>query len=93
MTDSMKRPKAETGGAPATKKTPLRPGQCRAYMRRALADEFEGIVAGFIKGAQSGSCAHVKLATEFLEPRPRTKRPKSGRQTLERWMDELERGV
>lgn len=71
----------------------LRPAQCRAYMRRTLASEFKGIVAGFVKGAKAGSCQHVKLATELLEPRPKAKRSQSGRRTLERWLDELDRGV
>lgn len=72
---------------------PLRPGQCRAYMRRTLAHEFRGIVDGFVKGARSGSCQHVKLATELLEPRPRAKRAPTGRRTILNWLDEVERGL
>ncbi len=72
---------------------PTRPGQCRAYMRQALTQEFEGIVKGFVEGAKSGSCQHVKLATELLEPRPRVKQEKTGRRTILRWVDEMERGV
>ncbi len=80
------------GESPARQKR-LRPAQCRAYMRRTLAHEFHGIVEGFIKGAKSGSCPHVKLATELLEPPPRKKRVRSGRRTLERWVREMEGGV
>ena len=84
---------AKTEKVVAAETTPLRPGQCRAYMRRTLATEFRGIVEGFVKGAKSGSCQHVKLATELLEPRPRAKKSQSGRRTLERWLDEIERNV
>ncbi len=100
MAGSTKRAEIKEEGAkdaPSPEKSveekPLRPAQCRAYMRRALAQEFQGIVEGFIKGAKSGSCPHVKLATELLEPRPRAKRAPSGRRTIERWIDEMERGV
>lgn len=61
-------------------------------MRRTLAAEFEGIVSGFVKQAKSGSCPHVKLASEFLEPRRRASRPKSGRAAIARWVEEVERG-
>ncbi len=46
----------------------MRPGECRAHMRRILAKEFEEIVDGFVEAAKKGSCPHVKLATEFLKP-------------------------
>ena len=72
---------------------PLRPSQCRSYMRNTLAREFRTIVQGFVKGAQSGSCQHVKLATELLEPRARKPKVQSSRSTLERWVDEIERGI
>ncbi len=49
----------------------LRPSQCRAFMRRKLAAAFPCIVQGFVREAASGSCAHVKLASELLEPAPR----------------------
>ena len=82
----------EESGTETKENKPLRPSQCRGYMRRKLAQEFGGIVDGFIKGAKSGSCPHVKLATELLEPRPRH-RVKSGRRTIARWLDEMERGI
>jgi hypothetical protein len=46
----------------------MRPGACRAYIRRRLASEFAGIVDGFVKEAKSGSVPHLKLATELLKP-------------------------
>lgn len=72
---------------------PLQPSQCRAYMRSTLAREFRGIVDGFVEGAKSGSCQHVKLATELLEPKRRPKRENaatSGRKVLTKWLHEVE---
>ena len=45
-----------------------KPGECRTYLRKTLAEEFEGIVAGFVAAAKEGSCQHLKLATELLQP-------------------------
>lgn len=63
----------------------LRPAQCRRYMRKRLAEEFPGIVQGFVDGAKTGSCAHMKLATELLgEPeRVRSRRKGSAARLLE----------
>ncbi len=69
--------------------TPLRPAQCRAYMRRELAREFRGIVRGFVKGAKTGSCQHVKLATALLGTPARTRN--RGQQTIERLIREMEK--
>lgn len=69
----------------------LTPGRCRAFMRRRLAEEFEGIVNGFIKSAKEGSCQHVKLTTELLEPRKRQAKKIESRGTLQRWVEEIER--
>ena len=71
-------------------KPPLRPAQCRAYMRKELAREFRGIVDGFVKGAKSGSCQHVKLATELLESKKRPDPMRSGRNTLKRLVRRME---
>ena len=68
---------------------PLRPEQCRAYMRRTLAREFRGIVQGFVDGAKSGSCQHVKLATELMKTSPRTR--VRGRGDVQRLLEKLER--
>ena len=77
---------------PSVKKPPMRPAECRAYMRRTLAERFPEIVDGFVKGAKSGSCPHVKLATEFLEVRRTAQPAKTGRAVLTKWIDEMERG-
>lgn len=79
----------------AVAKKPLQPGQCRAYMRRTLAKEFRGIVDGFVEGAKTGSCQHVKLATELLEPRRKGKQEgtaRTGRKILSSWLQEIEGG-
>ena len=66
---------------------PLRPSQCRSYMRRELAAKFPEIVKGFVKGAKAGSCAHVKLATELLAQPDRKPRRRKG--SAGRLLDEL----
>ena len=56
----------------------MQPAGCRSYMRKRLADEFPKIVDGFIDEAKKGSCTHVKMATELLQPtRKGTTRKKS----------------
>ena len=52
-----------------------RPSQCRAKMRRALTEEFEEIVKGFVAEAKRGSAAHVRLANELLQTPVKTKNP------------------
>ena len=69
--------------------TPLKPNQCRAYMRRELAREFRGIVKGFVAGAKRGSCQHVKLAAELLETPKRA--PRRGKGSAQKMVDELRR--
>ena len=73
----------------AVEERPLRPNQCRAYLRNAVAKEFRGIVQGFVEGAKSGSCQHVKLATELVRT-PERKRV-SGRGQVQRLVEQLER--
>ena len=51
--------------------------------------EFRGIVQGFVEGAKSGSCQHVKLATELVRT-PERKRV-SGRGQVQRLVEQLER--
>ena len=54
-------------------------------MRKRLAEEFPGIVQGFLEGAKTGSCAHLKLATELLaEPERRPRRKGSALRLLEK---------
>lgn len=60
----------------------LRPSECRSMMRRTLATEFPGIVEGFVKAAKTGSCPHVKLATELLKPIRKSPSKKKGTATL-----------
>ena len=74
----------------AKEERPLRPAQCRAYMRKTLAREFRGIVDGFVKSAKKGSCHHVKLATELLETKSQKQPMPSGGRTLGRLMTKLE---
>ena len=79
-------------GAVAVKEKPLRPSQCRDFMRRKLAEEFPQIVQGFVDSAKAGSCQHVKLATELMEPRKRVSRTRPrGAGTVQRLLDKLER--
>jgi hypothetical protein len=84
-------PRAGSGMTKATKRL-MQPAGCRAYMRRTLATEFPGIVEGFVEAAKTGSCPHVKLATELLKPtRKGTTRKKSGlaAKMLMEWKKEL----
>ena len=55
------------GEEPAPPK-PLRPKQCHKYMQKRVAEQFPAIVNGFISEALKGSCPHMKLAVELLEP-------------------------
>ncbi|MES2391321.1 MAG: hypothetical protein V4555_06760 [Acidobacteriota bacterium] len=47
-------------------------------MRRALAEEFEDIVKGFVAEAKRGSAAHVRLANELLETPVKRKKTTEG---------------
>ena len=78
-----------TGTEMAKRDRPLRPGQCRDYMRRELAREFRGIVQGFVKSAKAGNCQHVKLATELLKAPP--KRRAKGKGTIQQLLEQLDR--
>lgn len=68
---------------------PLKPSQCRAYMRKELAREFRGIVKGFVEGAKKGNCQHVKLAAELIDAPKRTRTRTKG--SAQRLLEELER--
>lgn len=65
---------------------PLKPSQCRTYMRRTLAAQFPYILRGLVQGARKGSCQHVKLATELLQSTQPREAKKRG--TVERLLDE-----
>lgn len=84
------RPGGGTADEPEEREKPLRPAQCRDYMRRELAREFRGIVRGFVEGAKKGSYQHVKLAAELIdaEPRPR----KKGKSSVRRLIEQMESG-
>jgi hypothetical protein len=79
-------------GAPgvvvAKAKKPMKPSECRGYMRKELATHFEAIVEGFVTGAKAGNCGHVKLATEFLEEKAEGKKPRK-KGVAERLLEEL----
>ncbi|MBW4037528.1 MAG: hypothetical protein HIU91_01400 [Acidobacteria bacterium] len=66
-----------------------RPSQCRHDMRRALAESFDEIMKGFIEEAKTGSCAHVKLATELLKS-PRKPRAQKKGSSVEKLMQKLD---
>ena len=79
-----------SGGKTSTvEERPLRPSQCREYMRQTLAREFRGIVQGFVEGAKTGSCQHVKLAAELMERPARTGTRNRG--TVQQLLEKLER--
>lgn len=54
-------------GAAITDK-PVRPGQSGEYIRKTLSHHLPEILRGLIDGARHGSCPHVKLATDLLQP-------------------------
>ncbi len=85
--DRARRGPAQEQAEPVAKEAVLRPSQCRRYMRKRLAEEFRGIVQGFVEGARTGSCSHVKLVTELLAEPDRTRSRKKGSAT--RMLEEL----
>ena len=56
-------------------------------MRKAITEEFDEIVRGFVEKAKRGSAAHVRLANELLETPGKTKsrRKGSAQKMLEEW--------
>jgi len=73
--------------APEKPEKPLRPRQCHKYLQNTLASEFKTIVAGFISEAHKGSCAHMKLAVELLEPPTSDANRRKG--SVQRLLEEL----
>lgn len=73
--------------APEKPEKPLRPRQCHKFLQKTLASEFRTIVAGFVSEAQKGSCAHMKLAVELLEPLKDDGRYRKG--SAQRLLEEL----
>ncbi len=79
--------------APEAKKKPLRPAQCRAHVKRELAQNFREIVDTLVERAKGGSFQHAKLAIELLEARPgeKEKARRKGPGPLTRMLREMER--
>ena len=80
--------KAQGGIAVEAKVRQRRPSECRNHMRTELAENFEAIVKGFIEVAKTGSCQHVKLATELLKPVRKTAPRKKG--SVQKLMEKLD---
>jgi hypothetical protein len=57
----------QDAGAVSARRPPRTAAGCRAYMRSELTRKFPGIVEGFVKVAEEGSCPHVKTAMELLQ--------------------------
>jgi hypothetical protein len=53
---------------------PLKAHQCRNHLRKTVAVAYRDIVAGFVEEAKSGSCQHLRMATEIVESKKRVKR-------------------
>ncbi|MEO7027830.1 MAG: hypothetical protein ABI147_00310 [Acidobacteriaceae bacterium] len=70
---------------------PLRPSQCRTHLRKTVAAAYRDIVAGFVGEAKSGSCQHLKMATEVVESKGRVRERSRGKGPAERMLEELER--
>ncbi len=76
---------------------PLKPAQCRGFMRKHLAEAFPKIVEGFVNQAETGSCMHVKLASELLESKRAGasgagSRKNSAREVLRDWNQRMATG-
>jgi hypothetical protein len=68
---------------------PLRPSQCRKHLRKAVAEAYRDIVRGFVGQAMSGSCQHLKMATEVVEPEKRVKAGPRVKGSAEKLLEEL----
>jgi hypothetical protein len=68
----------------------LAPAGCRAYMRKTLVKEFPEIVKGFVEAAKTGSCPHLKLATELMKP-ARQVNPRQKKGPAARLIERLEK--
>ena len=70
---------------------PLRPSQCRAHLRKTVAAAFRDIVTGFVDEAKRGSCQHLKMATEMVEPKKREEAASREKGPAELMLEELNR--
>jgi hypothetical protein len=68
---------------------PLRPSQCRTYLRKTVAGAYRDIVKGFVTQAKSGGCQHLKMATEVIESSKRTRTGPRVKGPAERLLEEL----
>ena len=68
---------------------PLRPSQCRTYLRKTVAAAYPEIVDGFVTQAKSGGCQHLKMATEVVESPKRTRVGPRVKGPAERLLEEL----
>jgi hypothetical protein len=71
-------------------KKPLKPHQCRNHLRKTVAAAYRDIVAGFVKEATSGSCQHLKMATEVVESQKRVKKSLQPKGAAAQLLEDLE---
>ena len=72
-------------------KKPLKPHECRNHLRKTVAAAYRDIVAGFVEEAKSGSCQHLKMATEVVESKKRVRKSSRPKSATEELLEELER--
>jgi len=70
---------------------PLTPNQCRKYLRKTVAAAYREIVAGFVKEAMSGSCQHLKMATELVDSMRRPKAAARKKSSATLMLEKLQR--
>ncbi len=70
---------------------PLKPAQCRAWVRRTVAEHMPEVVEGFLNEAAKGGCGHLKMASETVASRPTGAGPRKGKGPEDLLMEELER--
>ena len=68
---------------------PLLPSQCRKHLRTTVAEAYRDIVQGFVTQAKSGSCQHLKMATEVVESNKRTPTGRRRKGSAERLLDAM----
>jgi hypothetical protein len=67
---------------------PLKPGQCRRWLRRALAEQLPGMVQSFVDSKAKVSAQDIKLVMGLLEE---TEKKKRGRRFVDRLLEDLRR--
>jgi hypothetical protein len=77
------------GAAIVTPEKPLRPHQCKKHLRETVAAAYRDIVKGFVTQAKSGSCQHLKMATEVVESPKRTRAGPRVKGPVESVLEEL----